>query len=136
MSRLTKELLIEKFNLFFPTNTTRAINAERLREILGDYLDSLKFLIESEHTIFTPLTGETVTIINNSLNIIHPSTSLSTLNIYMPVSPVNGDCVKIKFTNSVETVTYLNGTVVCGNTAPIADTLVTLTYDLTSNKWF
>lgn len=57
-----------------------------------------------------------------------------TLNL--PSSPQNNDVVYIKFTQTVSTVTYANGTVVDGITAPSAGGLVVLTYDAGTTSWY
>lgn len=89
-----------------------------------------------QHTIFTPSTGGTVALVNNQYNIIKPSASLATLTVNLPSSPLNNDVVYIKFTQTVSVVTYGNGTVVDGITAPVAGGLVVLTFDSTSSSWY
>lgn len=88
------------------------------------------------HTIFTPTTGNTVTLINNQYNIINPTGALLALTITLPSSPTNNDCVFIKFTQNVTTVTYSGGTVVDGITAPTAGGLIVLTYDSGTTSWY
>lgn len=89
-----------------------------------------------KHTIFTPTTGGTVSLINNQYNIINPAGALLTLTVNLPSSPVNNDVVYIKFTQNVTTVTYGNGTVVDGITAPTAGGLTVLTYDSGTTSWY
>lgn len=88
------------------------------------------------HTIFTPTTGGTVSLVNNQYNIINPAGALVALTVNLPSSPVNNDVVYIKFTQTVSTVTYANGTVADGITAPTAGGMTTLVYDSGSSTWF
>lgn len=88
------------------------------------------------HSIFTPTTGGTVNLTANNYNIINPAGTIATLTVNLPSSPVNNDLVYIKYTQSVTAVTYANGTVVDGITAPTAGGLVTLVYDQSSNSWY
>lgn len=88
------------------------------------------------HSIFTPATGGTVNLVANNYNIINPSGAIATLTVNLPSSPTNNDLVYIKFTQTVTTVTYGNGTVVDGITAPVAGGLVILTYDSGTNSWY
>lgn len=102
--------------------------------IAGD--GSLGTIGSKPHTIFTPTTGGTVTLINNQYNIINPAGALLALTVTLPSSPANNDCVFIKFTQNVTTVTYGNGTVVDGITAPTAGGLTVLTYDSGTTSWY
>lgn len=88
------------------------------------------------HTIFTPTTGGTVSLINNQYNIINPSGALLALTVNLPSSPSNNDVVYIKFTQNVTTVTYANGTVVDGITAPTAGGLTVLVFDSGATSWY
>jgi len=88
------------------------------------------------HTIFTPTTGSTVTLVNNQYNIINPSGALLALTINLPSSPVDKDEVRIKFTQTISTVTYANGTVVDGITAPTAGGLTILVFDSSTSSWY
>lgn len=88
------------------------------------------------HTIFTPTTGSTVSLVNKQYNIINPAGALLALTVNLPSSPVNNDVVYIKFTQTVSTVTYGNGTVVDGITAPTAGGLTILTYDSGTTSWY
>lgn len=88
------------------------------------------------HTIFTPTTGQTITLINNQYNIVNPAGALLALTVNLPSSPANNDVVYIKFTQNVTTVTYANGTVVDGITAPTAGGLTVLTYDSGNTSWY
>lgn len=88
------------------------------------------------HTIFTPTTGQTVTLINNQYNIVNPAGALLALTVNLPSTPANNDVVYIKFTQNVTTVTYANGTVVDGITAPTAGGLTVLVYDSGTTSWY
>lgn len=94
------------------------------------------YSIKYSHTIFTPTTGSTVALLNNQYNIINPSGALLALTVNLPSSPNNNDVVYIKFTQNVTTVTYGNGTVVDGITAPTAGGLTVLTYDSGTTSWY
>lgn len=93
-------------------------------------------LLRYQRTIFTPTTGGTVALVNNQYNIINPAGALVALTVNLPSSPLNGDVVYIKFTQTVSTVTYGNGTVVDGITAPTAGGITILTYDAASTSWY
>ena len=88
------------------------------------------------HTIFTPTTGGTVNLVNNQYNIINPAGALLALTVNLPSSPANNDVVYIKFTQTISTVTYGNGTVVDGITAPTAGGLTVLVYDSGTTSWY
>lgn len=92
--------------------------------------------IKLSHTIFTPTTGGTVNLVNQQYNIINPAGALLALTVSLPSSPANNDVVFIKFTQNVTTVTYTNGTVVDGITAPTAGGLTVLTYDAGTASWY
>lgn len=88
------------------------------------------------HGIFTPTTGQTITLTNNQYNIVNPAGALLALTVNLPSTPSNNDVVYIKFTQTVTTVTYANGTVVDGITGPAAGGLVVLTYDSGTTSWY
>lgn len=88
------------------------------------------------HTIFTPTTGGTVTLVANQYNIINPAGALVALTVTLPSSPANNDTIQIKFTQAVTTVTYNGGTVADGITSPIAGGYVIFTFDSGSNTWY
>lgn len=90
----------------------------------------------NNHSIFTPTTGSTVNLINNGTSIINPAGALLALTVNLPSSPVNNDVVEIKFTQSVTTVTYANGTVVDGITSPVGGGYVKLQYDSGTTSWY
>lgn len=88
------------------------------------------------HNISTPTTGATVTLTNNQYNIINPAGALVALTVNLPSSPSNNDVVYIKYTQSITTVTYANGTVVDGITSPVGGGMVVLTYDSGTTSWY
>lgn len=92
--------------------------------------------INYPHNISAPTTGGTVSLTNNQYNIINPAGALLALTINLPSSPINNDVVYIKYTQSITTVTYGNGTVVDGITAPTAGGVVVLTYDSGTTSWY
>lgn len=93
-------------------------------------------LIKYQHTIFTPTTGGTVNLVNGQYNIVNPAGALLALTVNLPSSPANNDAVYIKFTQTISTVTYANGTVVDGITAPTAGGLTILIYDSGTTSWY
>jgi hypothetical protein len=96
----------------------------------------LSALLKYKHTIFTPTTGGTITLINNQYNIVNPSGTLSTLTVTLPSSPANNDVVIIKYTKAITTVTYSGGTVSDGITSPTAGGEMILTYDSGTSTWY
>ena len=88
------------------------------------------------HSITTPTTGATITLTNNSYNIVNPSGTLLALTVNLPSSPSDGNTVYIKYTQAITTVTYGNGTVVDGITSPVAGGLVVLVYDAGTTSWY
>lgn len=99
-------------------------------------VDLLTLPIKYQHTIFTPTTGGTVNLVNGQYNIVNPAGALLALTVNLPSSPANNDVVYIKFTQNVTTVTYANGTVVDGITAPTAGGLTVLTFDSGTTSWY
>jgi len=93
-------------------------------------------LIKYQHSIFIPTTGGTVNLVNGQYNIINPAGALLALTLNLPSSPANNDTVYIKFTQNITTVTYANGTVVDGITAPTAGGLTILVYDSGTTSWY
>lgn len=92
--------------------------------------------IRYAHTIFTPTTGQTITLTNNFYNIVNPAGALVALTVTLPASPVNNDVVYIKYTQAVTTVTYTGGTVIDGIVSPAAGGVVVLTYDGNTASWY
>ena len=122
----TNGRLIDNSNLTYD-GTTLTVPAVSLTTPLA---------VKYSHTIFTPTTGQTISVINNQYNIVNPAGALVALTINLPSSPSNNDVVYIKFTQTISTVTYANGTVVDGITAPVAGGLVVLTYDSGTTSWY
>ncbi len=102
----------------------------------GAKIDLLKGIKNYEHNISTPSTGGTVNLVTGQYNIINPSGALATLTVNLPSSPLNNDVVYIKYTQTITAVTYGNGTVVDGITAPSAGGLVVLTFDTGTTSWY
>lgn len=93
-------------------------------------------LINSSHTIFTPTTGQTVTLVAGNRNIINPLGTIAALTIVLPSSPANNDEIVYKVTQTITTITYSGGTVVGGPSGQSIGTLVTLTYDSATTSWY
>lgn len=88
------------------------------------------------HSVFTPTTGGTVTLVVNQYNIINPSGTLATLTIALPSSPNNNDVVHMKFTQTITTITYSGGTVVGAPTTMASGSSLVLTYDSATSTWY
>lgn len=88
------------------------------------------------HTIFTPTTGQTITLVNNQYNIVNPAGAILALTVTLPATPASNDFVYIKYAQAVTTVTYTGGTVVDGIISPAAGGLVVLQYDLGTTSWY
>jgi len=108
--------------------------ASTLAYATSDMLNNIP--LRYPHSISTPATGGTVNLVANQYNIINPAGALVALTVNLPSSPVNNDVVYIKYTQAITTVTYGNGTVVDGITAPTAGGLVVLTYDSGTTSWY
>ena len=87
------------------------------------------------HTIFTPTTGQTVTLVKNQYNIINPAGTLLALTVALPAAN-NNDLVYIKFTQNITTLTYSIGTVADSITAPLLGSLIVLVYDTATSIWY
>lgn len=109
------------------------INGNLTRGQTGNILPQINL---SGHSITTPTNAGTVNLLPNTYNIINPSGSLTTLTVNLPNSPTNNMSVYIKYTKAIVTVTYANGTVSDGITAPIIGTLVVLVYDSSTSIWY
>ena len=110
------------------SSTTNAVHAIAQTSIpgLGQYL----------HTIFTPSSGGSVSLVDHQYNIINPSGSLSALTVTLPSSPANNDVVIIKYIHAITTVSYSGGTVAGGIVSPAAGGMVVLTYDSGTATWY
>lgn len=60
-----------------------------------------QLVINRGHTIFTPASGGSVTLVDNQINIINPSSGIAALSVSFPVSATNNDVVIVKFVKSV-----------------------------------
>ncbi len=128
----------DTLNQFYLGNTPTGAKGDSVMVKHGDMVQAVSpaLPIQYQHTLFTPTTGGTVSLVNNQYNIINPAGALVAVTLNLPSSPSNNDVVYIKFTQTVSTVTYANGTVVDGITAPTAGGLVVLTYDSGSTSWY
>jgi hypothetical protein len=71
-----------------------------------------------------PASGDTVSLVVNTYNIIDAATSLNQIVFRLPSSPSNGAFVEIKTVNALDTITYINGSISAG----ILDELQTVPY--------
>lgn len=97
---------------------------------------SLPGVLTYNHTIFTPATGNTITIVNKQYNIVNPAGALLALTVNLPASPNDKDVVIIKFTKAVTTVTYSGGTISDSLISPVAGGVSILTYDSGTSTWY
>jgi hypothetical protein len=67
---------------------------------------------ESRETTFTPLTGDTITLVRGQMNIINPAAGIATLNINLPTGVSSLDFIEVKFTQAVGAITW-------GGVAPV-----------------
>ncbi len=118
------------------TSAAASVVAVGIDTITGRIVKSYGPPIRYAHTIFTPTTGGTVNLVNNQYNIINPAGALLALTLNLPSAPANNDVVYIKFTQNITTVTYANGTVVDGITAPTAGGLTVLVFDAGTSSWY
>ncbi len=100
------------------------------------YTDSLTAVVHYHHSISTPASGTTVSVLNNQYTIINPTGAIASLTVALPSSPSDNDVVLIKFVKAVTAVAYSGGTVADGNAAPAAGTLLTLTFDAATATWY
>lgn len=101
--------------------------------------DSVSFALAFSnitHGIFTPSTGQTVTLVKTQRNIVNPIGTIAALTLVLPSSPSNNDEVQVKFTQAVTAITYSGGTVVGGSSGATAGYLLTLTYDSSTTSWY
>lgn len=93
-------------------------------------------VINRSHTIFTPATGGTVTLVTGQINIINPAGTIATLTLTLPSSPANNDIVSLTFTQAVTAITYSGGTVVGSPTTASLGGQWYLTYDSGTTTWY
>jgi len=122
-------------------NTSIDWNNRLLKSSSGEYILDwqnaiFKGVAQSPHTIFTPATGGTVSLINNNYNIINPSGAILALTVNFPSSPLDGDVVEGKFTKPVTTVTYTGGTVSDGVVSPVLGMYFKYVFDNASSTWY
>lgn len=91
------------------------------------------------HTISTPTTAATVTLINNYINIINPSGTIAALTINFPNSPSNNDFIEVTFDQIVTSVTYVAGTggaTIKGQINGVVGGQKRWDYDSGTNTWY
>ena len=92
--------------------------------------------IQSSHNYFSPTDGQTVYLANNSLNIINPGTSLSSLNLVLPQNPSENDFVEIKIEKPISSLSYTSSSSVSGGPLSISSFIFyKMIYDSSSNTW-
>ena len=115
-------------SLLVHNSTTNAVHAIAQSSIPG--------LGQYPHTIFTPSSGGSVSLIDHQYNIINPSGFLSALTVNLPASPANNDVVIIKYIHAVTSLTYSGGTVAGGMGSAADGSIVALTYDSGTAAWY
>jgi len=94
----------------------------------------------STHTIFTPATTNTVTVVNYKNNIINPAGTIAALTIVFPDSPSNNDLFMVTFTQIITTVTYVAGsggaTINSQLVSPTGTSQHRYEYDTGTNSWY
>ena len=90
----------------------------------------------SNHTIYTPTTEQTISIVNGEYSIVNPAGTLLALTINLPSSPTNNNTVQVKFTQGISTLTWANGTVASPITTPVLGSLIQLVYDSATSTWY
>lgn len=91
-----------------------------------------------EDTVFVPATGDTVSVRAGYYSIIKPAAGLLALKIHLPASPQNGYAIELKFTQTITTLSYINGTV--GGSAltsiSLANPYQKLVYNSSTGTWY
>lgn len=91
-----------------------------------------------EDTVFVPSTGDTVSVRAGYYSIIKPAAGLLALKIDLPASPQNGYAIELKFTQTITTLSYINGTV--GGSAltsiSLANPYQKLVYNSSTGTWY
>lgn len=114
-----------------------SIAANKTSDSIYHIADSLASDISKiKHVVFTPSTGNTITLTNNFLNIVKPSGTLLALTVTLPSSPANNDRVEIKFTQIITTITYSGGTVVAPLLNASLGQYIKLIYDTSTSSWY
>lgn len=112
--------------------------ANRNITVTGQYTwnSSTATLTNKGHSIFTPTTGGTVTLVNNKENIINPAGAIAAITLALPASPSNNDIIDLTFTQSVTTISYSGGTVLGGLTTILQGGQYHLIYDTATTTWY
>src|ERR1035437_6965172 len=91
------------------------------------------------HTIFTPVTTASITLINNQNNLVDPAGTIAVLTMVFPASPANNDFVFVKFTQIVTAITYTAGTggaTIKSQVNGVVGGFEKWTYDSGNNTWY
>jgi hypothetical protein len=85
---------------------------------------------------FVPSNGNTISL-TRPINLIKPSSSLSTLTIQLPIAQHDGQMLEMSFTQTIGTLTW-SGAALDSNVpnSVIAGNTIRLFYDVTDNKWY
>ena len=83
-----------------------------------------------------PTNGGTIYAQPITFIVVAPSSNLTSLNIDISATSVDGAGVTLKFTKNITTLNFINGTIVSPPTSATAGTTITLIYSKTENKWY
>lgn len=93
-----------------------------------------QLVVNRGHTIFTPASGGSVTLVDNQINIINPSSgSITSLSVSFPASAANNDMIIVKFVQGVTTLSW-TGADTPSTTG--AGGYYVFTYDSASGSWY
>lgn len=84
---------------------------------------------------FTPLTGTSITLVNNFSN-INPAGTIATLTIVLPTSPVNNQVCGFVSSQIVTTLTVTGTTLVTAPTTLAIGTVYKYRYNSTTSSWW
>lgn len=82
-----------------------------------------------------PENGGLVTV-KPGTNIIEPAAPLASLNIQLPVNPVNGDIIELSFVKPVTAITYKGGILANATTSASAGSTDKYIYYADTGKWY
>lgn len=92
-----------------------------------------QLVINRGHTIFTPASGGSVTLVDNQINIINPSAGIAALSVSFPGSAANNDIIIVKFVKGVTSLSWTGADTPSG---AAAGGYYTFTYDSASGSWY
>ena len=101
-------------------------------QLINSYRDNSK-------TIFTPMTGDTVTLLStNYISIINPAGTLATLTVDMPATPVDGQKQRFSFTQIITSLTVTGGgnTIVGTPTAAAISNAFEFIFNVGDSTWY